>query len=63
MTRLAAASRDERHELIPLVKDVVDDLGSLVAGHVRLARVEITDEIGRVGRRSGGGRRWASRES
>jgi len=53
MTLPAAASHDERHELLPLVKDVVDDLGTLLAGHVRLARVEITDEIGRVGRRLG----------
>jgi hypothetical protein len=37
--------------LLTLVRDVVDDLGTLVAGHVRLARAELAADARGLGRR------------
>jgi hypothetical protein len=37
--------------LLTLVRDVVDDMGTLVAGHVRLARAELAADARGLGRR------------
>jgi hypothetical protein len=37
--------------LLSLVRDVVDDMGALVAGHVRLARAELAADARGLGRR------------
>jgi putative superfamily III holin-X len=37
--------------LLTLVRDVVDDMGTLIAGHVRLARAELAADARGLGRR------------
>lgn len=39
--------------LLGLVKDAIDDLGSLVASHVKLARAELGRDVRAYGRRAG----------
>jgi uncharacterized membrane protein YqjE len=47
----ASLERDEP-ALLALVKELVDALGTLVAGHLRLARAELGDDARRLGRRA-----------
>ena len=42
----------EEPALLSLVKELVDALGTLVAGHLRLARAELGDDARRLGRRA-----------
>jgi uncharacterized membrane protein YqjE len=51
-----AAAREPREPeepaLLSLVKELVDALGTLLAGHLRLARAELGDDARRLGRRA-----------
>jgi uncharacterized membrane protein YqjE len=42
----------EEPQLLSLLKELVDALGTLVAGHLRLARAELGDDARRLGRRA-----------
>jgi len=50
---MTMASHREQPQLSTLLKDVVDGLGTLVAGHVKLARVELESTAKSEGRRLG----------
>jgi uncharacterized membrane protein YqjE len=41
----------ERHRLAPLVKETADNLGRLVADHIKLARVELVADSRELGRK------------
>jgi len=47
----ATSARNGESPLLALVKDVIDGLGTLLAGHVRLARVELAGDVARASRR------------
>jgi hypothetical protein len=42
----------EEPALLPLMKELVDALGTLVSGHLRLARAELGDDARRLARRA-----------
>jgi Putative Actinobacterial Holin-X, holin superfamily III len=50
---MATTSRDGEPALATLLKDVVDGLGTLVAGHLKLARVELEASAKTYGRAVG----------
>ena len=47
-----APREPEEPALLALVKELVDALGTLVAGHLRLVRAELGDDARRLGRRA-----------